>query len=409
MWHDCDEHCQLLHSALLAKTKGILRQARTFPRLTKVRLDSWLNLHTFGPASSGGEKKSGSMELFVVLEWDDMILLKSMSRDGLRSIPTGVRSIVLEQWKLTHEDEAEKNDHRSPSMVEFEKNAIILMRSIYSLARLLPAFNLLSTFEGSELCDKSVYIKTVSSADITKRPFVIRLEESIHGEGTFESTSFVSLAPIVSPHGKFTFSVRYRRQCEFKVSRSPILYAQATMGSGEIAMGPSSFENVELEVASSLLLKTIATPRHSSLGSRSKSSQTIVASPLAMGMGPPLPNCNRPELTTGLLTSRQGRRTGSTLVEDSKVVAFIQHLDRRITISEESIKFELPIREELQRRAEEGLAWLRSQLHGADSKSKLVFSPLVEEQEDQEGSTDVDDSCASEREQEAIIFDFDKR
>lgn len=374
-WHDCDSRCSRLHAAFFAKFVALVTEARTPPRKLPLPLhrDESFNLPTLArDIGSGGEGElwMRPLELNVVLEAKsggsshgqnhdhghdynqdrdhDYVLFLETSRGGnesMQRVPTDVgrQGVVLETWRIHFDNTGSFIDTSGTTTLdEFIANAVMILRSLYSLARTLPAFRLL-TRAGMSV--------GIVRGGVGK---MIGLDQSILGEGgAFEPTSQVRLVPVKTPHGFFHVDIRYRRNCSFVLSEASV---QKTISKG------ASFESVALAVpwegpSAATCIRTPSTgaslpkpavpillshsPRHYS-SSPSDSLPTPKAGmnlSIRRSSSPAIPHSlaesplatTTTTTTTGSTSRRSGSlssRTGTSLKEDSELLAFFEWIQR---------------------------------------------------------------------------------
>lgn len=398
-----------LRRQLFGKLTDIIISSRQLPeRIAK--FDTSLNLVTERRGIMEGNDfwKELSFDLTVTLHIRDLEASswKLMMKGGdgvMREIDKEMawNGIVLEQWSLNFEP-----DILSIKMEEFVKDTSILVRSLFTLTRLLPAHKLKSLLKQR---DEYIYITVTRQV----KGGSLSLDESIMGVGAYEPSSQLKLANLQTPHGSIILQVRYRRQCNFD-----LIYNQDQQMS-VTSLRPSSFENVELEAAaasSSPLGKSpLAAASPIAMSMRTRSIQTI-QSPLNT-TGSFGRRTTSPSLASLQSTSLR-RGESSSLHDDSILANFIRRCEHRPTLP--PVTMELPSLQEVKDRLEKvrlkmGKASIvdpssRSSLL-YDSRLKLTISPVIEEDhqvmEDKNSpSPSVHKNCNSN--DEPIIFNLNQ-
>ncbi|KAI8337706.1 autophagy-related protein 13-domain-containing protein [Chlamydoabsidia padenii] len=125
----------------------------------------------------------------------------------------GVRRIIIESWVL-------KLNHPLPDfpvdLPNLYKRSIVFFRSLHSLIRLLPAYNLYRRHRMSNE-DPDISLGYQFSSRTIRRQDEIPLDTSIlDGDARNPTKSYV-FTDITTPLGTFKLQVNYRRNCDFKV------------------------------------------------------------------------------------------------------------------------------------------------------------------------------------------------
>ncbi|KAI9304061.1 autophagy-related protein 13-domain-containing protein [Cunninghamella echinulata] len=128
----------------------------------------------------------------------------------------GVQRILIETWTLTL-------NHPLPDfpvdLPNIYKRSIVFFRSLHSLVRLLPAYNLhrkLQKFNDSH----ELSIGYQFTPRNVRRHDEISLETPILNSDARNPTKSYSFTDIMTPLGTFKLQVNYRRNCDFKVEDS---------------------------------------------------------------------------------------------------------------------------------------------------------------------------------------------
>lgn len=481
MWHECGQQCANLHGAFLQKILSIVRTART-PANLKVsqspglgqEIDfDLLNEVVTTPSMHSSNDWRDPLELFTVLDLSPAVRSSATlffdSPRGPQPVPVDLGGIILEHWSVRFEPRPPE-EPIPPSAQHMELHARMLIRTIYSLTRLLPvslraltANSTVTTLSSSSSPPPSqLSISLQGPSDLLRSPQATRrgLDESIAGEsegGAYEAASLVQLAPLLTPHGSFHLTIRYRRNCSFvwrkgvwdtaipgatitkdagrggvkpramtvrtgsSVPPTAVLSKMAEIGAVMMPSkedDPGSFENVELEPVVPLRVTNSASgdsghdpssesqsqgqsqaassPSTASPGSNSTSRATRskslhnVTSPLAVN---PMTDggqrrASSPAVATGtttmnMITNSSHSRSGSSLAEDSQLAQFIREMDRRptLTLVPAAPPLDLPSPDALREAYEQTRTWLRAQIRNHETRSKLMFSPLMERHE----------------------------
>lgn len=349
--------------------------------------------------------------------------------------------ILIETWRVEFEPSEVGPRRAAVTLAEFTKQVTMAVRAIYSLTRLLPAHKLSKSLRKprqaalsgsqtvpiiSETSALHLYVLDCHSSSGEEGPAMVRLDESILQEGAFEPISHVRLAPLQSPHGKIRIDVLYRRHCRFELEH--VLTSVCKTASRH-----SSFENVELEagLSSSMLAKTPANVAANeqelrfgiSLGEKPAIFSAIAAAtvPATISSSSPLSattrskslhNVNLPlgesikpasfSRRTSSPTIPSHRRTGSSIVEDSLLTKFMNSCENRPPLQKIPM-VDLPAPSALRARYESVQSWLKEEIRIVDSRSRLVFSPLLESQKDEEQTVHVE---PQDDDTSPIIFTF---
>ncbi|PJF19756.1 hypothetical protein PSACC_00385 [Paramicrosporidium saccamoebae] len=299
------------------------------------KLDNGFHLESVGPLISGA-----SATLLVVLESPEGMLVESPSSGTMVEI--AARSVLLESWSLGMESGEE-----TVSLAEFSRDAMQLVRTVYSLTRLLPAHRLHSATRPVPLAKPTPGLSMCVLENGTGLDGkCVGLEESILGEGTFESTARVTLPSLRSPHGRITINVTYRKHCRFEMAPP----------TSTTSVRPGSFENVDLTpVLGKTPTNMVSDENAFRFGTSLGSSKTSLRSKSMQKLNSPL----------------------GTVQEDSDLTKFIASCE---DYKLEPIPITLPSMTELRERLEKVQLWMKEELRV--NKSRLAFSPVLEESHD---------------------------
>ena len=149
--------------------------------------------------------------------------------------------VILERWHIElGEATNELPKDLGAILPRIYKNSIVLFRSLYTYAKLLPAWRF-----GKKLC------KPRSSHNLPKLKYRIldHAEQTTSSEideislplfeGHDRVTENFSFAPIDSPAGPFAINVTYRTNCDFRIDNSEALLSSHFMGMDEELFEPS--------------------------------------------------------------------------------------------------------------------------------------------------------------------------
>ncbi|KAK6354972.1 autophagy protein 13 [Orbilia brochopaga] len=144
------------------------------------------------------------------------------------------KEVVLERWRVNL---SPPTGESAPELAVVYKKSIVLFRSLYSYARLLPSWKLQKklakgTKSSLRLCCR------VMNGDTTPIPHPDPLEIALIPRETNVTNSF-QFGAVESPAGTFTVKVDYRRQCEFRVDDSEALLSSHFLNLDEHYFKPS--------------------------------------------------------------------------------------------------------------------------------------------------------------------------
>ena len=400
-WHDCDSRCARLHSALVAKFTSVIMEARSVSGRTAPCKDETFHLPTatFPPSvADGPDGWRQPLELTIILDGRPeagpvMFLETSRDNGSMQRVPTEVtkQGVVLETWRIHFDNTGSfVETPGTTTLDEFVVNAIMVLRSIYSLTRTLPAFRLLG---------RPGLPMGVTRGGVNR---MLGLDQSILGEGgAFEPTSQIRLVPLKSPHGVFHVDIRYRRNCSFVLSEAPV---SKTINRG------TSFESVNLGVpleqgapiktpsSSSSLLKPAVPLLSNSMRQSSDSLLPWRPSIIRRSSSPSQPfSLSASSVhSPSTLSRRSGSlssRTGTSLKEDSELLAFFEWIQRPIPTDLGDATFRDGLLTNGEEIAQTRDAILEECRRGAGTRS-LGLSPIPDT--DNEDSRDASDSVLFE-------------
>ncbi|KAF3904030.1 hypothetical protein AA313_de0207346 [Arthrobotrys entomopaga] len=128
------------------------------------------------------------------------------------------KEVVLERWKV---DLSSPTSEQSPELAVVYKKSIVLFRSLYSYARLLPAWKLQKKLAKGQKSNLRICCRIING-ETTQIPQPDPLEIALIPRETNVTNTF-QFGPVESPAGTFTVKVDYRRQCDFRVDDSEAL------------------------------------------------------------------------------------------------------------------------------------------------------------------------------------------
>lgn len=191
------------------------------------------------------EELTNSQSLVVVDDhgkrWDvEETLRNSVEASGRSERQPAVSRVVLERWRiqLSHPSKDMPKD-LGAILPRIYKNSIVLFRSLYTYAKLLPAWKLKKAS------------KPRSPSAMPKLKFRIGEDDQTYLTSAvdeltlplFESRGRVaedySFGSIDSPAGEFSIKVSYRASCDFRIDNSEALLSSHFMGMDEDMFEPS--------------------------------------------------------------------------------------------------------------------------------------------------------------------------
>ncbi|KAL8913047.1 MAG: hypothetical protein Q9172_007371 [Xanthocarpia lactea] len=156
--------------------------------------------------------------------------------------------VVLERWKIQLGEVSKELSKDLPVILpRVYKNSIVLFRSLFAFAKLLPAWSLAKKTSKSRSSSQSPKLKyrIIEGSQFHRSspidPLTLRLFDasSAHGHKVDEVVERYSFEPIESPAGPFLIQVTYRLQCDFRVDDSEALLSSHFMGMDEQFFEPS--------------------------------------------------------------------------------------------------------------------------------------------------------------------------
>ncbi|KAK6503172.1 autophagy protein 13 [Arthrobotrys musiformis] len=144
------------------------------------------------------------------------------------------KEVVLERWKV---DLSPPAGESAPELAVVYKKSIVLFRSLYSYARLLPSWKLQKKLAKGNKSSLRICCRVVNG-DTTPIPQPDPLEIALIPRETNVTNSF-QFGAVESPAGIFTVKVDYRRQCEFRVDDSEALLSSHFLNLDEHYFKPS--------------------------------------------------------------------------------------------------------------------------------------------------------------------------
>ncbi|MCJ1265874.1 autophagy protein 13 [Lobaria immixta] len=192
------------------------------------------------------EELTNNQSLVIIDEqgrrWDveEALNTSPSSSAGGGSQPTG-SEVILERWQIQlDEPSVEIPKDLAQILPRTYKNSIVLFRSLFTYAKLLPAWKLskkLSKPRSAHSPPKLKYrIREESSSEISSKRDSLTLP-------LYETTGHVienfEFDPIDSPAGALSIHVSYRSNCEFRIADSEALLSSHFMGMDERFFEPS--------------------------------------------------------------------------------------------------------------------------------------------------------------------------
>ncbi|KAF3936813.1 hypothetical protein ABW19_dt0204050 [Dactylella cylindrospora] len=144
------------------------------------------------------------------------------------------KEVILERWRV---DLSPPSGETPPELAVVYKKSIVLFRSLYSYARLLPAWKLQKKLAKGSKAGVRICCRIVNG-DTTHIPHPDPLEIPLIHRETNVITSF-QFGAVESPAGTFTVKVDYRRQCDFRVDDSEALLSSHFLNLDEHYFKPS--------------------------------------------------------------------------------------------------------------------------------------------------------------------------
>ncbi|KAK6536643.1 autophagy protein 13 [Arthrobotrys megalospora] len=144
------------------------------------------------------------------------------------------KEVVLERWRV---DLSLPTGESAPELAVVYKKSIVLFRSLYSYARLLPSWKLQKKLAKGNKSNLRICCRVVNG-DTTPIPQPDPLEIALIPRETNVTNSF-QFGAVESPAGTFTVKVDYRRQCEFRVDDSEALLSSHFLNLDEHYFKPS--------------------------------------------------------------------------------------------------------------------------------------------------------------------------
>ncbi|KAI4268968.1 MAG: hypothetical protein L6R38_007655 [Xanthoria sp. 2 TBL-2021] len=156
--------------------------------------------------------------------------------------------VVLERWQIQLGEPSKELSKDLPVILpRVYKNSIVLFRSLFAFAKLLPAWNLAKKNLKSRSPSQSPKLKyrviegSRFHRSSTIDPLTLRLFDasSTKGKQVDEVVEHYAFEPIESPAGPFSIQVTYRLQCDFRVDDAETLLSSHFMGMDEQFFEPS--------------------------------------------------------------------------------------------------------------------------------------------------------------------------
>ncbi|KAL8884256.1 MAG: hypothetical protein Q9192_006890 [Flavoplaca navasiana] len=182
-------------------------------------------------------------------KWDvQEALASSPGSSGDSKRGQGRPEVVLERWQVQLGEPSKELSKDLPVILpRVYKNSIVLFRSLFAFAKLLPAWNLAKKnlkSRSPSLSPKLQYRIIEGSRfhrSSTIDPLTLRLFDasSTKGKQLDEVVEHYAFEPIESPAGPFSIQVTYRLHCDFRIDDSETLLSSHFMGMDEQYFEPS--------------------------------------------------------------------------------------------------------------------------------------------------------------------------
>ncbi|KAL8810052.1 MAG: hypothetical protein Q9200_002885 [Gallowayella weberi] len=181
--------------------------------------------------------------------WDvEEALASSASASGDHNRGQSRPEVVLERWQIQLGEPSKEFSKDLPTILpRVYKNSIVLFRSLFAFAKLLPAWSLAkktSKSRSSSHLPKLEY-RIIEGSQFTRSstfdPLTVRL---FHASSTAAKkvdpvVEHYAFDPIESPAGPFSIQITYRLQCDFRIDDSEALLSSHFLGMDEQFFEPS--------------------------------------------------------------------------------------------------------------------------------------------------------------------------
>lgn len=155
--------------------------------------------------------------------------------------------VVLERWQIQLGEPSKELSKDLPVILpRVYKNSIVLFRSLFAFAKLLPAWSLAKKMLKSRSPSPSPKLKyriiegTQFSRSSTIDPLTVRLYDvPARARKVDEVVEHFSFDPIECPAGPFSIQVTYRVKCDFRIDESEALLSSHFLGMDEQSFEPS--------------------------------------------------------------------------------------------------------------------------------------------------------------------------
>ena len=173
--------------------------------------------------------------------WDVEEVLSTAADAGRGKSRTSRPQVVLERWRIElGEPSKELSKDLATLLPRIYKNSIVLFRSLFTYAKLLPAWKFAKKLAKPRSSHSSLKLKyritdggqpgSFSGTDTLTMPLF---------EGGGRVAERFSFEPIESPAGSFSIQVSYRTSCDFRVDDSEALLSSHFMGMDDHYFEPS--------------------------------------------------------------------------------------------------------------------------------------------------------------------------
>ncbi|KAL8884508.1 MAG: hypothetical protein Q9215_007457 [Flavoplaca cf. flavocitrina] len=182
-------------------------------------------------------------------KWDvQEALASSPGSSGDSKRGQGRPEVVLERWQVQLGEPSKELSKDLPVILpRVYKNSIVLFRSLFAFAKLLPAWNLArkNLKSRSPSLSPKLQYRIIEGSRFHRSPTIdpltLRLFDasSTKGKQVDEVVEHYAFEPIESPAGPFSIQVTYRLHCDFRIDDCETLLSSHFMGMDEQYFEPS--------------------------------------------------------------------------------------------------------------------------------------------------------------------------